>query len=265
MLGRIKDAVEDVAETIKRAFSGPKVHSASSFFIREPESKTVTWLMADAKVAGLLSTPDIVPLPLFVSASTNSHNMKFVTQSFSETGEVFKADAVLVSISLVWSGVVVSADIPGMNSPAMKRLEETYAVIPPKPHAIPQAQIGIKYGKTYSINTQMKEPECYKSLERALLVPIHVKSEDLEGISRALLMRYGLQLVKETGENIKNLEIIGLYKIPKKGLKSVKHDAASGTLKIIAGADAQNSQNCIVLVARKKSNSAIVSCMLDDS
>jgi hypothetical protein len=78
------------------------------------------------------------------------------------------------------------------------------------------------------------------------------------------MMRYSLQLVKETGENIKNLEIIGLYRIPKNGLKSVKHDATTGLLKIVAGADAQNSKECYLLVARKKSNSSIVSCMVHE-
>jgi len=264
LLGRIKDTVEDVAETIKRAFVRPKVHSASGFFIREPEFKSAEWLSVDTRAGELLSTAGIVPLPLFVAVSACDHNMKFETRSFLENGEVFKADAKLVSVSFVWSGVVISADIPGMNSPASKRVEEPYAVALPPCRTISQSQFGIKHGKTYTLKAQLREPVCYRSVERAMLIPINIRSEDLEGVSRALMMRYSLQLVKETGENIKNLEIIGLYRIPKNGLKSVKHDATTGLLKIVAGADAQNSKECYLLVARKKSNSSIVSCMVHE-
>ncbi|MCL1893458.1 MAG: hypothetical protein FWG02_04370 [Holophagaceae bacterium] len=262
MLGRIRDTVGDVAETIKRVFKGPKVHSAKGLFFRDPEYKTVSWLTAETKGDVLISQPSTVQQSLLVSVSAINPDMKFVAKSFVETGEVFRAEASLVSVALAWSGIVTSADIPGLNSPQMKRVDEYFTTFKTKSFGLPP--FDIKHGKTYKLATRISVPACYRSLERAMLVPILLRSEDLEGVSKSLMMRYNLRLVKETGENIKNLEIIGLYQIPKKGLRSVKHDTTTGLLKIIVGPEAQNSPYCNVVVARKKSNSAIVSCRVDE-
>jgi hypothetical protein len=76
-------------------------------------------------------------------------------------------------------------------------------------------------------------------------------------------MRYTLMLVKESGENVKNLEIIGLYCVPKNGVKTLKHDHSTGSLHIVVDSDALASPYRKILVARRKDNSALVSCAIE--
>ena len=72
----------------------------------------------------------------------------------------------------------------------------------------------------------------FRALERVLGLPVAVTGEDLTKVSKALWMRYTLQLVRATGENIRNLDVIGLYRIPAKGTRAgpprPRHRPAAG-------------------------------------
>lgn len=261
MLGRIKDTVEDVAETIKRAFVGPAVHSAPQFFIETPVSNAMSLPVASTLVAPLTISANISVASLLLSAPVSNADVQFRPRVLLETGEAFKANAKLVSIPLAWSGVVKSAEIPRMNAPAVRGVDDSYSVFKTEFYVLPQ--FSLKLEKTYKLNTSMNTPRCFASVETALSRPIGIQSENVEKISKALLMRYTIQLVKETRENIRNLEIIGLYSIPKKGVRAIKRDASAGLLRILVGPEAQNSEYNKLMLARKKSDSTIVSCVVN--
>jgi hypothetical protein len=95
------------------------------------------------------------------------------------------------------------------------------------------------------------------------MAPISIKSKDLASVPKSIWMRYTMHLVKETEENVKNLQIIGLDLIPKHGVKSMTHSASDGSLQIRVGAEAVNSEHCTLVVAREKSDNAIISYIMD--
>jgi hypothetical protein len=100
-------------------------------------------------------------------------------------------------------------------------------------------------------------------VERVLQIPIPIKSEGIASISKARWMRYTLRLVKETGENVKNLEIIGLYKIPKQGVKKISHNASDGTIHIQVGVESINCNCCVLVLAKRKKDNSMFSYSMD--
>ena len=63
-------------------------------------------------------------------------------------------------------------------------------------------------------------PGPVRGLEQVLALPVAVTGEDMAKVSKTLWMRYTLQLVRATGENIRNLDVLGLYRIPGQGTRA---------------------------------------------
>ena len=78
-------------------------------------------------------------------------------------------------------------------------------------------------------------------------------------------MRYTLQLVRATGENIRNLEVLGLYRIPAKGTRQVDHDPVTGRLLVTLDADAVGSRRAPFILARRKNDASIVCSFVEEA
>jgi len=107
-------------------------------------------------------------------------------------------------------------------------------------------------------------PGSYRALERVLALPVAVAGEDLTKVSKALWMRYTLQLVRATGENIRNLDVIGLYRIPTKGTRQLNHDPATGRLLVTLGPEANGAKRALFILARRKTDGSIVFCFVEE-
>jgi hypothetical protein len=263
LLERLKDTVGDVAETIKRAFTGPKVHSARQFFLADPVPKAMALLSAASKSTSLSLSANFSVATLFVSTSINVPNVQFEARAQSESGGTFNAGARLVSVQVAWPGVVKSAGIPQLNSPIVKTNAGGYSVFTTISYALPP--FSLRHEKNYMVNPTIESPACITSLGTIFERPIRVRSENIDKIPKPLWMRYTFHLLKETGENIRNLEIIGLFSIPKKGVQSLRHDHSTGSLMVTVDQDAQNSDYYKLMLARNKNNSEVVSCILEDT
>ena len=90
-------------------------------------------------------------------------------------------------------------------------------------------------------------------------------AEDLAKVPRALMMRYSLQMVRTTGENIRNLEMVGLFRIPVKGTRQVHHDRASGRLLVELGPEAAGARRALFALARRKSDASTVCCFVEEA
>jgi hypothetical protein len=77
-------------------------------------------------------------------------------------------------------------------------------------------------------------------------------------------MRYTLKLVRETGENIRNLEVLGLYRIPTRGTRQINHQAATGRLLVSLGPEAVGAPRAPFILARKKDDDSIVCCFVEE-
>jgi hypothetical protein len=211
------------------------------------------------------STPNIYSGPLLEQVAANAPNIVFEARALTEAGEVFKADAKMMKVSFVWAGAVKSAEVEKINSPSAAGADASNYLFQTRAHAITVNPPIMKEGGVYRINANLGVTDCYRSVAVALAVPIKIKSENLEKLPKALWMRYMLMLVKESGENVKNLEMIGLYQVPKKGVKTLKHDHSNGSLHIVVGSEALTSPYRKILTARRKDNSALVSCTIDEA
>jgi hypothetical protein len=111
----------------------------------------------------------------------------------------------------------------------------------------------------------MDAPRTFRGLERVLGLPVAVVGEDLGKVSKALWMRYTLQLVRSTGENIRNLDVIGLYRIPAKGTRDLHHDPATGRLLVTLGPEASGAGRTLFILARRKIDATTVFCFVEEA
>jgi hypothetical protein len=102
-------------------------------------------------------------------------------------------------------------------------------------------------------------------LPAVLGLPMAVRGEDPDRLPKALMMRYNLQLVRATGENIRNLEVVGVFRIPSKGTEQVHHDPATGRLLVTLGPAAAGARLAPFVLARRKSDASIVCCFVEES
>jgi hypothetical protein len=111
----------------------------------------------------------------------------------------------------------------------------------------------------------LARPRAFAGLDRAMALPVAFRGEDLERVSRALWMRYTLQLVRATGENIRNLEVVGLYRIPTQGTRQVQHEPVTGRLLVALGPEAAAAPRAPFLLARRRSDGSIVCCFVEEA
>jgi hypothetical protein len=262
LLPHVKGALQDIAETVKCAIKGPKVNRAHQFFImNRAECKSMEEPSAAVSSAALFSQPAANSAPLFASAPALAPNIKFEALMRRDACSPFKARTKSHDALFCWQCAAMSADIPKMKAPAANKIDESTFGFYIGTKAI--AEFDILAKKTYEFATFFAAPGCHRSVERALAAPITIKSKDISNVPKAMWMRHTLHLVKETGENVKNIQIIGLYKIPKNGVKKIGHSASSGSVYVHVGADAIDSKRCTLVVARKKSDNTIISYITD--
>jgi len=108
-------------------------------------------------------------------------------------------------------------------------------------------------------------PRSFRDLDKLLAMPVAITGEDMSQVSKALWMRYTLQLVRATGENIRNLEVTGLYRIPAKGTRELHHDPATGRLLVTLGPEAAAAKRSLFILARRKTDASIVFCFVEES
>ena len=77
-------------------------------------------------------------------------------------------------------------------------------------------------------------------------------------------MRYSLQLVRGTGENVRNLEVLGLFRIPSKGVADLRHDPGQGRILVRLEASAVRASRAPFILARRKDDGSLVSCYVED-
>jgi hypothetical protein len=77
-------------------------------------------------------------------------------------------------------------------------------------------------------------------------------------------MRYSLQLVRGTGENVRNLEVLGLFRLPRKGVSDLRHDAKQGRILVRLESSAVRAPRAPFILARRKDDGSLLSCFVED-
>lgn len=258
---RLREAMADLAETIRRVFKAPASHAVPVGYAL-PFPGQIPPLGA---TAGLAFEPVAVTAraeTLLGAGPAVSALLAFAPGVAGEPGwATWEAGAKVCALPLFQPEKCARLEVPAL----------------PRRVAVRQGQVGGLAARSRSawealappgvrrVLSGFAAPGSYRALERMLALPLAVTGEDLSQVSKALWMRYTLQLVRATGENIRNLDVIGLYRIPAKGTRQINHDPATGRLLVTLGPEANGARLALFILARRKSDGSIVFCFVEEA
>lgn len=261
VFGRLREAAADAAETLRRVFSDPGCQSVP-LALAETAAQSIPSLEAVIQEPPYRFAPETALIPTTFPTPCQNPSLALKATLQEEAGWTQWASGAKVCIMPIFS--------PGATS----RLS-----IPPVPRRVPVAQsrVGLPgttvrglsdplpRPRTRSLIDSLARPRCFNGLQTALALPVGITAEDQSRIPRALWMRYSLQLVKATDENIRNLEMLGIFNIPTRGVQGLRHDATSGRLFLNLGAEAAGASRGRLMLARRKGDRSLVSCFLEEA
>ena len=258
---RFKDAMSDLAETIRRVFQAPPTHPVPVGCMEPATERTppleATILLPFTPFAALTVGPVLlraappVPVPVQWTASLG--------------GEPGWA---------TWASGATICPVPTFQAERCSRIG-----VPPLPRRVEARREKIGGLTALARNgwrafappragvasPELARPRTWRGLEKVMGLPLAITGEDLGKISKVLWMRYTLHLVRATGENIRNLEVLGLYRIPVKGTRQVDHDPVTGRLLVTLDADALGARRAPFILARRKTDASIVCSFVEEA
>lgn len=260
MFSRLGDAVKDAAETLRRVYRDPATQAVPLAFAARPEPP---FGLLGAQVRAGLEAFAPEPGPQRIEPEAVLRAPTIALQAGTQ-GEAEWAS---------WSAGAKVAVMPVFRTRQTGRLE-----IPPLPR---RAKVGAMVSGAFPVRGQrafdplprpgqrclplaLSVPGCRRGLDLALDLPLAVSGEDLRSAPRPTQMRCSLQIVKATGENVRNLDLLGRYLIPKQGVREVRHDAASGRLLVLLGPEAAGSGRAPLLIARRKDDRSLLTCFTEE-
>ena len=254
-----RDAMSDMAETIRRVFKDPPARTVDMALL-PPLGRSIPFPSTRAIAPPTRFEPSLVEVPP-LAATAGSVDFHWEARLHAEEGwGTWAAGATVISPPLFRPEKTARLEVPAL--PRKARVREQ------APHAFrTRAMAGLQALPGIGTETcawALPAPRSFRALEFALALPVAFTGEDMTKISKALWMRYTLKLVRETGENIRNLEMLGLYRIPSRGTRQVDHQAATGRLLVFLGPEAEGAPKAPFILARKKDDASVVCCFVED-
>ncbi len=260
VFGRFTEAVSDLKETLARVFRDPPSHGlALGHLLARPHGEPP--LLAIAQEPPYHLGASALGVRLGVEAALIEAPMRFQGRLQTEEGWAR------------WASGAKVFEMPVFAQGAQRRVE-----VPPLPrrplcHAI-QRETFRTLSRSFrdaflpppvrGIRPEVALPVVQGGLDLALGLPIAIQGQDVQTLPRAQWMRYSLQLVKATGDNIRNLELLGLYRIPSRGVVGMSHDAKTGRLLLALNREAVGASRQPFLLARRRDDRTLVSCLLEE-
>jgi len=259
--GMLREAMSDMAETIRRVFHAPETRSPSMLIAGPPSAKVPT-LGATVLAPAYRFEPRVGVEPPFGLAREATEPMTWNPALKAEPGwGAWTTDTAVCRLPLFQAEQCRQLPVPALPSRAVSRraaLEGFTFRARSGWQVLPAPPVG-------AIRTRWTPPEVHGGLAAVLALPMAVSPEDLTRLSKAVWMRYTLQLVRATGQNIRNLEILGLYQIPAKGTRQVRHEPATGRLLVTLGPEAAKAPRTPFILARQKDDNAVVCCFVEET
>ena len=257
---RFKEAVSDVAETIRRAFQDPPSRSIQTRLSR-PGTASVRLLETTCIPVAYRFEPGIEVQDLLLKTTLQGELMTFEARLCRED---------------TWAAWTAGAKVCVM--PVFRVGHCSRWAVPPLPRSVPVRSLGLPAFRASSrylwdgmvappvrgFTPRLSLPKVRRDLEAGLHLPIAIAGEDFQKLPRALSMRYGFQLVKATGENIRNLDVLGVFSVPIKGVTSLRHDTQTGCILVNLGSEAIGAPRGRFILARKKDDHGFVSCFVEE-
>ena len=261
MFGRMKDAMTDAAETLRRAFAGLTVvevvpepfafacHGAASLAAetREGLQPPVTGCAEMRLLRNAVEGKALAPLRAELRAEAG----------WARWG----AEAEVVRMTPLAGGQVARLAVPPLPRKAqvLGRLEPPARPLPRRlSEPLPKPDV-----RRMAPGLCLVEAQAGLDVMLAIAVPI--RGEDIQHLPKGMWMRYSLQLVRGTGENVRNLEVIGLFRLPRKGVADLRHDPGQSRILVRLEASALRSPRAPFILARRKDDGSLLSCFVEDA
>ncbi|NWJ41797.1 MAG: hypothetical protein HXX12_12615 [Geothrix sp.] len=260
MFGRVKDAMADAAETLRQAFAGLRVvEVAAEPFL--PQARGSAPLGAEVR-AGLEPPVTACREMQRLSGATEAKALEpFQARLCAESGWArWGAEAEVIRMTPLAGGQAARVAVPPLPRKAqtLGRLEP---LVRPAPRRL-SAQLPPPGARRLDPTLEGGTAEAGLELMLSLAVPI--RAEAIHLLPKGLWMRYSLQLVRGTGENVRNLEVLGLFRLPSKGVADLRHDPGQGRILVRLEASAVRAPRAPFILARRKDDGSLVSCFVED-
>ena len=257
---RLMTAMSDMAETIRRVFQAPPSR-AVPVALRTPGSTRIPVLDARVLEPARAFEPVVRGESGLPGGTLREALLGFAPQVAGEPGwGAWAAGAKVCELPLFQADKAQRLAVPALPRKALaRRLVQDAMACRSRSGWNPVPAPPVR-----AIRPEWGNPRAHGALDKMLTLPVAIMGEDLQKISKALWMRYTLQLVRATGQNIRNLEVLGLYRIPSKGTQQVHHDPATGRLLVTLGPGAADAKRAPFILARQKDDNAVVCCFVEE-
>ena len=260
MFGRVKDAVADAAETLRRAYAGVAVVELTPEPFRIRHHASVA--LAAACHPGLepptasCQEPDLLREPVEAKVLPS-----FQAALHDESGWAhWGAEADVIRMAPLEAGKAAQVAVPPLpRQPRVQGRLEPLARPASRRFSEPILKPGLR-----RLEAGLGAVTAQPGLEVMLALGVPIQGENIQRLPKGLWMRYSLQLVRGTGENVRNLEVLGLFNIPRKGVADLRHDPRQGRLLLRLEASALRAARVPFILARRKDDGALLSCFVED-
>lgn len=261
MLGKVKGAMADAAETLRRVFSDPIIREAHPGAFRvqahgAPEPTAAPRLGLEPLAA------EPIAMPSLGKDVTENRMEPLRAELRAEVGWArWGAEATVLRMAPLVSGLAARVAVPPLprHADVRTRLEpliRPHARRASEPFSVP----GIR-----SVEPVLSGGDARAGLEAILALPVPIQTVDIQRLPKGLWMRYSLQMVRSTGENVRNLEVLGLFHLPRKGVSDLRHDARRRRILVRLESAAVKAPRVPFILARRKDDGALLSCYLEET
>jgi hypothetical protein len=260
MFTRMKDAVSDAAETLRRAFAGLHVVEVAPEPFRT-RSHGTAGLSAVARPGLEPPATTVGGMGLLREVVECRELPPFHAELQAEAGWArWGVEAEVVRMTPLAAGLAAQIAVP----PLPRRVQTLGRLEPPARPATRRWLEPMSTAATRRLDPALETGSAQAGLGVMLALAVPIQGENIQHLPKGQWMRYSLQLVRGTGENVRNLEVLGLFRLPRKGVADLRHDPRLGRLLVRLLPLAVKAERAPFILARRKDDGALVSCFVED-
>lgn len=260
MFGRVREAVADAAETLRQAFAGLRVvEVAAEPFL--PQARASSLLGAEARAGLEPPATACREMQCFRDATEARALEPFRATLCAESGWArWGAEAEVIHMTPLSGAQAARVAVP----PLPRRAQAQGALEPLARPGLRRLAPALVPPGARRLDPALAEARAVSGLDLMLSLAVPIRAEAIHLLPKGLWMRYSLQLVRGTGENVRNLEVLGLFRIPRKGVADLRHDPAQGRILVRLEDRGIHAPRAPFILARRKDDGSLVSCFVED-
>jgi hypothetical protein len=251
----------DAAETLRQAFAGLKVVE----LVPQPlVAGSHGWQALQAEGKAPLAAPvAVIRAPALLKETVQERSLEpFQAKVVSEAGwEHWSGQAEVVQMAPLEAGRATRLAVPPLPSTPATRGQVEVFTRPGVRRAGEAPWRPAQRRLEVALGTVLARP----GLASFLTLPLPIQGESIHRLPKGLWMRYSLELVRATGENVRNLEVLGLFRLPRKGVTDLRHDPKTASILVRLEPAALKAPRAPFILARRKDDGALVSCFVEAS